>query len=38
MTGVPTARANFCPVMVDITNNKIGIYNGGAWKWTAALT
>lgn len=38
MTGVPTSRANFVPVMYDSTNNKIMVYNGGGWKQTAALT
>lgn len=38
MTGVPTSRSGFVPVMIDTTNIKIGIYTGGAWKWTAALS
>ena len=37
MTGVPTSRTGFVPLMYDSTNNKLGVYNGGAWKWTAAL-
>lgn len=38
MTGVPTARAGFVPLYVDTMNLKIGVYTGGAWKHTAALT
>lgn len=37
-TGVPTARTGFTPILIDTTLHKIGIYSGGAWKWTAALT
>lgn len=35
MTGVPTSRSGFVPIMVDTTNNKIGFYNSG-WKWATA--
>lgn len=38
MTGVPTNRPGWAPVVVDTTNHKIGIYSGGSWRWTAALT
>jgi hypothetical protein len=38
MTGVPTARTGWAPLIIDTTNHKVGIYSGGAWKWTAALT
>ena len=36
MTGVPTARAGFVPVVYDTTNNKFTVYNA-AWKQSAAL-
>lgn len=38
MTGVPTSRSGFVPLYYDSTNNKLGVYTGGAWKHTAALT
>lgn len=37
-TGVPTSRTGQSAVVYDTTNNKIAVYNGGAWKQTAALT
>lgn len=37
MTGVPTARSGFVPLCYDATNNKLGVYNGGAWKWSGAF-
>lgn len=38
MTGVPTSRSGYVPLCYDATANKIGIYSGGAWKWSTALT
>lgn len=32
---IPTGQA---PFVYDSTNNKIGVYSAGAWRWTAALT
>jgi hypothetical protein len=37
-TGVPTAKTGFVPIVYDRSANKIAVYNGGAWKQTAALT
>jgi len=37
MTGVPTARTGFVPLVFDLTANKIGVYDG-AWLYSAALT
>ena len=36
-SGVPTARTGTVPLVYDTTNNKIAVYNGAAWKQTAAL-
>ena len=37
-TGTPTSQTGSVPIVYDTTNNKIAVYNGGAWKQTAALT
>lgn len=37
-TGTPTAHTGTVPFVYDTTNNKICVYNGGAWKKTVALT
>jgi hypothetical protein len=31
-TGAPTAYSGHCPVVVDITNNKLYVYYSSAWK------
>ena len=36
-TGAPQAYTGAVPMAYDRALNKIGVYNGGAWKWTAAL-
>lgn len=37
-TGSPTAYTGAVPMTYDRAANKIGIFTGGVWKWTAALT
>lgn len=37
-SGVPTAKTGFCPTIYDSSTDKIWVYNGSAWKSTAALT
>lgn len=37
-TGTPTTHTGTVPFVYDTTNNKICVYNGGAWKKTVALT
>jgi hypothetical protein len=37
-TGAPTAYTGAAPMVFDRLNNKIGIYDSGAWIWTAALS
>ncbi len=37
-TGAATAQTGMVPMVYDTTNNKIAVFNGGAWKQTVALT
>jgi hypothetical protein len=37
-TGTPTSYTGAAPLVFDRTNLKIGVYTGGAWIWTAALS
>lgn len=37
-TGTPTPDTGKVPIVYDTTNHKICVYEGGAWKKTAALT
>jgi len=38
-TGVPAdIPTGQVPFVYDSSNNKIGVYSGGAWRWTAALS
>jgi hypothetical protein len=34
-TGTPTAYTGTVPIVVDTTNQRVGLYLGGAWKWLA---
>ena len=37
-TGSPTVYTGSCPMVIDRSNKKIGLYIAGAWIWTAALS